>query len=628
VQGEHRLAVPPLAVPDLAALPPAEELSQFAAIALFVQRAREVRPTFTLTATQAPAVAAICHRLDGLPLAIELAAAWVRLAAPSTLLRRLERRLPLLMAGARDLPERQQTLRAAIDWSHDLLAPGEQRLLRRLAVFVGGWTLEAAEAVCGEAGEEMFPVLATLVDISLVDRHEEASDGEVRFRLLELVREYALERLEASGEAEAIRERHARYYLGFAMPASRGSEIDSWVARLARDNDNLRTALTWAQLHDILAGMDAAALLFFYWSSRSMLQEGRRWLEAFLELPATVAGNMPPMLRARVLTTLGSLAFDQGDYARSTACYEEALAVFQAAKQRRGVTSIVCNQAVVAVEQGQFARAATLLQECLAARTELGHGLGEALAAEHRGIPGSLVWQAALDDVMLADTTDLAEAATAIAHLAEVNRQSTAMNYYTMARLALAQGDLALAQQHCEQSCRMFGDLGCTLNVAQARSMLGEVAARQGDLWRARELLKQVVPLFRAEEAKWDLAAALNRVGWLAQAQGDIARAEALYRESLELYQEIGNRRGVAETLEYLGIALALKGRQESAVRLLGKGAALREAIGSPAFPVSLTAIEGAITNLRAALGERRFSAIWEVASTQPLEQVLAFEAL
>jgi predicted ATPase len=208
LHGEHRLAVPPLALPDPTASPSVAEPSQYAAVALFVQRARAVAPTFALTAAQAPVVAAICQRLDGLPLAIELAAAWTRLLTPAALLARLERRLPLLEARGGDLPERQRTVRGAIAWSHDLLAPAERALLRRLAAFSGGWTLETAEAACGETGltEAVLPTLAALVDAGLVER-QEGPNGECHFRLLELVREFALERPEASGEAGAAQAR-------------------------------------------------------------------------------------------------------------------------------------------------------------------------------------------------------------------------------------------------------------------------------------------------------------------------------------------------------------------------------------------------------------------------------------
>ena len=248
VYGEQEYPLSPLALPDPARLPPLERLNQYEAVRLFIERARAVKPDFAVTNDNAPAVAEICSRLDGLPLAIELAAAFVKVLPPPALLKRLEKRLPLLTGGARTLPARQQTMRQAIAWSHDLLTEEEQRVFRRLAVFTGGCTLEAAEAVVAQDGPlDVFGGIASLVDKSLL-RQEEGVDGEPRFRMLETVREFGLERLEASDEGEALRERHAAYFRRVASQGAaglRGPDDIQWSTPLEVEHDNFRAALEW-----------------------------------------------------------------------------------------------------------------------------------------------------------------------------------------------------------------------------------------------------------------------------------------------------------------------------------------------------------------------------------------------
>ena len=301
VRGEHELSVPPLALPDLACLPAVEDLGQYAAVALFTQRARAVKPTFALTSDNAPAVAALCRQLDGLPLAIELAAARSKLFGPEALLARLDQRLVLLTGGAQDLPERQQTLRRALDWSHDLLAATEQVLFRRLAVFAGGWTLEAAEAIggtaaaevgagmtaAGAAGREVLDGLTALVDQSLVQGEEQES-GPPRFALLETIREYARERLAASGEAPTIQRAHADYYLALAEraePELHGPEQLQWLGRLRREHHNLQAALGWARdAGEVELGLRLAGALCQYWNTAAYFGEGRAWIAELLTL--------------------------------------------------------------------------------------------------------------------------------------------------------------------------------------------------------------------------------------------------------------------------------------------------------------------------------------------------------
>jgi predicted ATPase len=312
--GEREFPLSPLPMPDLAHLPSVEVMSQYEAVRLFVERAQAVRPDFELTNANAPAVAEICHRLDGLPLAIELAAAFVKMLPPPALLKRLEQRLPLLSGGARTLPARQQTMRNTIAWSHDLLTADEQTLFRRLAVFSGGCTLEAAEAVIDPEGTlDVFGGIASLIDKSLL-RQEEGIEGEPRFRMLETVREYGLERLEASGEGEEVRRRHAAYFA--ALGSTGKTQFELWLAMIAtldrfeREIDNLRAAMAWAeQTGDAGTGLAVACTFGSLVFQRGQLTEGRQWLTRLLALTADV----PVALEAKATCWLGWIALFQGD---------------------------------------------------------------------------------------------------------------------------------------------------------------------------------------------------------------------------------------------------------------------------------------------------------------------------
>jgi len=319
VRGEQTFAVSPLALPDATHPPPADALTQYSAIELFLQRARAHAPDFELTVANAPAVAAICRHLDGLPLAIELAASRIALLPPQALLARLERRLSLLIAGAHDLPRRQRTLRAAIAWSYDLLAADERALFARLGIFVGGCTLEAAEAVCraacGAAGDRRdteLDGLASLMDKSLL-RMAAAGQGEPRFGMLETIREYALERLAARGDEEESRRRHAGYYLALAEaaePELTGPTQGMWLERLEHEGDNLRAALRWTrESGEIETGLRLAGALWRFWYTRGYQREGRGWLEGLLALAATGPGAPSKAARAKAFNAAGVLAY-------------------------------------------------------------------------------------------------------------------------------------------------------------------------------------------------------------------------------------------------------------------------------------------------------------------------------
>jgi predicted ATPase len=322
VRGEHECVVRPLALPDPTRQADPAALTQVPAVALFVQCAQAVQPDFALTRDNAVAVAAMCMRLDGLPLALELAAARLTLFTPPALLARLERRLSLLTAGPRDLPERQRTLRDTLAWSYELLAPHEQRLFRRLAVFAGGWTIEAAEAVCHVSGEEPPAVLeglTALVGQSLL-RRDEGTAGEPRFTMLETIREYGQECLAASGEEAVVRRSHAACFLDLAEEAEshlRGPEQAAWYAHVEREHANLRAALGWAlESSDTTTGFRLVWALRRFWGARGHLREGGAWAEHILACDAADGATAPRLLRARALWVAGAIAEEQHDPAR------------------------------------------------------------------------------------------------------------------------------------------------------------------------------------------------------------------------------------------------------------------------------------------------------------------------
>jgi predicted ATPase/class 3 adenylate cyclase len=375
VYGEHEHVVLPLALPDLTQHPRAEHLIQYDALRLFIERAQAVKHDFVVTNDNARAVAEICYRLDGLPLAIELAAARIKLLNPQALLSRLSNRLKLLTGGSRNWPLRQQTLRATIAWSYELMPSVDQILFARLAVFVNGGMLEAIEAICNADGNvvpDLLDSLQVLIDNSLV-RQDVDANAEPRLRMLETIREYALEQLAVSGEEAELRARHAAYYLELAEagePKFHTDELEVWVDRLEAEHDNLRAALTWALDHaeaDLAVRLGAA--LWHFWEIRGHLTEGRRWLAAALDQGQDVAAAP----RAAAFTGAGTIAYHQGDYAQATVWHEQALQLYQSVGDMSGIAFALNNLGAQAERQGDLASAMRYLAESLELAQQLGH---------------------------------------------------------------------------------------------------------------------------------------------------------------------------------------------------------------------------------------------------------------
>ncbi len=483
VYGEQELPVPPLGLPPIEYLPPPERLSQFEAVKLFIERAMAVRPDFAVTNENAPAVAQICARLDGLPLAIELAAARIRLLTPQAILSRLEHRLSLLASGMRDLPARQQTLRGAIDWSHDLLdAPG-RRLFARASVFVGGFELEQAETVCGPADElkvDVFDGVAALVDQSLL-RREDAGE-EPRFLMLETIREYASERLSESSEAEAIRYRHASVYLELAeraQPDLLRADQRLWLDRLERDNGNLRAALGWAIESD--AAETACRIgfaLWRFWQIRGHLREGRDWLERVLKLPHSADH---PRQRAKALEGAGGVAYWQNDFSAAEAYYTEALDLHRQLGERAEIANALYNLSFAyQVPQKDLALARSLLEESLALYRELRDSAG----------------------------------------MAKVS--------WALSSGALAEEDLDGALRYNREALAIFRELDDRFSIGWALHSHGIITMKLSDLKASRAALEEGIRLFAQAGDVSGVTVLLDDFSALAVAGGELERAACL----------------------------------------------------------------------------------------------------
>ncbi len=536
LRGEYTVVVPPLAVPALHPLPPLAELAQVEAVRLFAERAEAVKAGFQVNAENAQAVAAICQRLDGLPLAIELAAARLAVLPPHAILDRLDGGLTLLASGPRDAPDRQKTLSGTIGWSYDLLSQAEQRLFRRLGVFVGGWTLAAAEAVMPAAppdGAGRFDVLeglTSLVDKSLVQPRE--AEDEARFTMLETIREYALERLAECGELSAARQQHAHFFLTLAeatAPDLQGPHALAVLNRLERDHDNLRAALAWYQTADDGAGpgLRLASALGWFWEMHGDYSEGRRWLEAALAR----ATDAPAEQRAVALVNLASLTWHCGDHALS--------------------------------EQHTWA--------CLALQSELG---------DHPALAAALLWLgvAARQGGHLDEALAFCEASLAMSRRL-ADKLTTAWALRNIGNISKRRGDYATARRWLEESLALQREMGDQLDIAALLHNLGEIATYEGDYARARSLLDEATVLYEQMRARLGLAWNLRSLARVAYAQRDYPRAAALLRDSLRLFVELGNPRDGVICLQGLAEVYAAQGRALAVARLQGAVAAHGEVI-------------------------------------------------
>jgi predicted ATPase/class 3 adenylate cyclase len=627
VRAEHEFAVPPLSVPTLKKLPDLKGLSHYEAVALFIERAQATRADFQLTNANAPAVAAICAHLDGLPLAIELAAARVKHFSLQTLLARLEQGLSVLSGGARDLPARQQTLRGAIAWSYDLLSPEEQQLFRHLAVFVDGWSLEAAEAICqarGGLAADMLEGMASLVDKSLL-RQEEQAEGETRFWMLQTLREFGLEQLARGGELEVTRQAHAEYYLRLAeeaQPALQATGQGRWMARLEQEHENLRAALFWLLVQARGGGEQNKAqaeralrfctALSWFWTIRGYSREGQSFLEQALALRERVSVPM----RARALYTAAHLAWILDDLERTEKLGSESLHHFRELGDNVGTAEALFLLGSSAWARGEYPLARSQLEEA----ASLYQGMGEQWKR------GRCLTQLARISTVQGEyeqAQELLEQSLALYQILG-DKERLGWVLYLQARLLFLSGrDPAAARSLTEQSLTLLQEIDNPWERAYPLVLLGQLMLRQDDQAQARDLFEEGRSSFKEAGDQTGMAEALIGLASVATVQGDFVVARDLYQESFLILQRIQYQEFFFPCLEGLATVAAGQGELVWAAHLWGAAEALRETIGTPIPLVYHTGYQQTVAAARNQLGEEDFATAWVQGRSMSPEQAM-----
>ncbi len=626
LHGEHEFPVPSLALPDLTHMPASEALSQVAAVALFLQRTQAVKPDMQLTTTNARAIAEICVRLDGLPLAIELAAARMKLFPPQALLARLSSRLQMLTSGTQDAPTRQQTLRNTIAWSYHLLNAQEQQLFRQLSIFVGGCTLQAAEAVYSSPGENhtetVLDGITSLIDKSLLQQTEQESE-EPRFLMLETIREYGLECLTVSGEEEATRRAHAMYHLRFVEevePKLGGPQQIKWLERLEQEHDNLRATMQWSleqgetKQHWEMAWQLGDALQWF-WQRRGHLSEGRRFLDRTL-----VRSHERMVLgRAKALNAAGMIATFQVDIDQVELLCKESLALFQQLEDKQGIAFSLFWLASVAGARNNLDEARLMLEEAMTLHNEVRN-------TEY--IAWSLYRLAELDMLQgkYSQAHVLNEECLGI-HRKLENTWGIAYALVQLARLLFySENDSVKIHDLFEEGIALYRALGDKKQIAFCRHYLAEVALYQGNTAMAYSLIEESITVRREMGDPWarismdtfDLLAKISAV------QGDYKTARTRYEEGLALIIEKSEQIQMPFYLEGLADVVAIQGEFIWAAQLWGIAETLREAFNVPIIPILQAGYDRSVAAARKQLGEKTFAAAWAQGRMMTPEQVVA----
>jgi non-specific serine/threonine protein kinase len=622
--------VDPLAVPEPVAGNATaimlRQMGQSDAVQLLVQRAQAVQPSFTLTAENAMAVGAICRRLDGLPLAIELAAARLNVLPAEDVLARLSDRFRLLRRGGRTGDERHRTLQATLDWSYALLEPAGQAVLRRLAVFAGGWDVAAAEAVCtGEAVEAVavLELLDDLLDRSLISVRE--ADGVPRYGMLDTVRHYGLQQLEREDETAAVRDRHLDWCATLAeqaAPALQGPRQAAWLARLDRERENLRAALQWAMDRGQAAlGLRLAGGLWMFWRRRGHLREGRHWLAALLALVADGPAAAPMALRASAIEWAAWLAEDEHEFEQAATLFAQSSRLRRALGEDERPTGHLINAAMEARAEGDYYRATTLLEQSLAQHRALGNREGI--------IVGGLGLSLSRLALVLAERGEYARATAlyeeCLALVRELgDREGIGIALLGLGDIARDLGDAGRVKAYCEETLGLFRELGQTWAIAFSLNNLALAAYLEGDLTLATRRTTESETLFRELQAGPSLAEVLITVGRVRGAMGRVAEARASLAEALRLAWEKGPRWVVAAALEELGVQAVRQGQARHGVMVLAGAARLREVMGAPTRPADRHAFEGALAAAEVTLGASAYAETWAVGQTLPLAQIVA----
>jgi non-specific serine/threonine protein kinase len=626
ITGELVWRVPWLSTPDPDNLPPVEQISQYEAVRLFVERARFKRVDFTLTPENALAVARVCHQLGGLPLAIEMAAARVSVLSVQQIAARLSDSLLLLTTGNSTADLRHRTLEATVEWSYNLLCEAEQRLLRTLSVFAGSFNIEAAVALCGAAPDEkndgdaqtraeymVLDLLTRLVDKSLLNIEERS--GETRYRLLETIRQYAFAKARQCGEVQALRERHLRWYTYLTEQAKahyHKADEAMWYDRIEAEHDNLRAALSWSLTEGANpnAGLQLATNLYWFWFVRGYMSEGRRWLELALEK----AEGAPPDRRAEALYGAGLLARTHGDYEQATKLYAQALELYRALGDKEHTAAVLNNLGILSINQGDYEQATRLLKESMQLAQELGNQQRVAmalsnlaniatdqsdyrLARDYLEQCRSIAQQAGNKRMLAVLLNNLGYVARCLGNYAEARslvEESLAIKRVLADPVEIASSLHKLAEiescnlhyekavRLCEEGLAMLQGLGHTEATAMLLNTLAEVLYYQGEHNRARARFEEALA---TSKEKWIIADSLYGLARVAQREGDYNRSAAFLREALKAYMEIGSKRGIAECLVGTAKIAARYGLIQQSAVLFGAAEALFEATGYRLHP-------------------------------------------
>jgi predicted ATPase len=583
LRGEVEFQVPTLELPEGVYDQDVNSLIQCESVRMFLDRAKAANPSFTISSKNASTIVEICQRLDGLPLALELAAAKIKMLTPEAMISMLSSRLKLLTGGARDLPERQQTLRNTLEWSVNLLEDQVKTLFARLGVFVGGFSLEAAETICNfkevpNTDQDVFEGLSVLLNNSLLQMEDYHGSGP-RFKMLDTIREYALELLDEGGEKEALIERHAQYYAEKVVEVGNkfsSREADYWLDWMQSEHDNLRATLAW-YLSDsdghVLLGWLVASMLWF-WYRRGFLIEGREWCNRLLESP-----SVKKHLEAKggALFSSGAMAMWQGDLKSALLFIEESVEIVRRMEEPFLIANALLFYGTALVNQGEDEIAFPHLEEALSLFDQLG-----------------LQWYQAITMVHLGNA-------------------------------ALGLGDPPKAQLYLEEAHAISKEVGEKWLISLVINNYGEVARVQGEYQRAKELYEESESLLRAMGDKGDLARLVHNLGYIDLHMGDLEKAEAQFRESLMMFRKLSNQRGMAECLAAMAGLWFKRGQFERATMLLGTAQAQLTATGATWWPADRVEFEKNLKALRDSLEEGEFTMAWKSGQTMQLDTALAY---
>lgn len=628
MRGEHQFEVAPLPVPSRSwkESHTPESLAENPSIQLLLQRAQAVQPDLRLAAHNALSLTEICRLLEGIPLALEMAAPRLKLLSPQALLVRLEGRLQVLVGGALDLPERQRSMRATIEWSYKLLSPAERALFRRLAVFVGGWTLSAAELVCQAAGAlevDVLAGLASLLDKSLI-RQEHTGEGDIRFRMLYVLREFGLERLAEAGELAATREAHAAFFLALAEEAElelQGPQQKTWLEQLALEHENLREALSWwlERAGQEGGSVPAEAALRMYaalcpfWKSRGALREAHHFQEQALAVRVGVAAAV----QARALTAAGDLLTNQGQVQQAEMLAQEGLALARQAGAQAEIAAALGLLGTIALYQDRYAVARVWLEEAAALHQQAGNTRKRIDCL--RNLALIFHWQGEYER-NLAQQEEVLGIFRALG-----DQQRIGWVLYGLAwTLCSTQGDLTRATALAEESLAIFRATGDAWLLAEPLCILGVIRGQQGRLAEGRALLEEGLAMYQAQQRPLPLFLHQRKLARLLMQQGDLLAAHALYQASRAYLPASGFQPHVAAYLEGWGLVITALGAPERAALLWGTAEALREAIDAPMFPIYRAEYAQAVTSARTRLRKEAFAAAWAEGRAMTPAQALA----